>query len=375
MTNTPDFADRIRELSQRIGSQRSAITTEEATKHAFVLPFIQMLGYDVFNPGEVTPELVADVGLKKGEKVDYAILMGGKPIMIFECKPHTCNLKQAEYSQLFRYFHVTDVRFSVLTNGLEYWFFTDLDSPNKMDAQPFLKLDLLNLREGDLDELRKFSRAQFDEDNILSTASELKYVRELKRALAEELGNPSEEFARLLISRVYSGSITAKVRAQFTPFISKAYQHLLGEVFSARLKGVIGQGSAALSADSEPSSQQEGADDSPAPAQAKATTTDHERDAFLIIRAIGAAEADVQRIVMRDVQSYCGVLFDDNNRRPVCRLYLNGKRWQIGLFDSDDRTETRHNLSSVEELYQHAETLRNTIRRYLSPSAQDLTSE
>jgi len=364
MTSTPDFADRIRELSQRIASQRGSITTEEATKHAFVLPFIQMLGYDVFNPGEVTPELVADVGLKKGEKVDYAILLNGKPSVIFECKAHSCNLKQAEYSQLFRYFHVTDVRFGVLTNGIEYWFFTDLDSSNKMDAQPFLKLDLLNLREGDLEELRKFSRAQFDEENILGTASELKYVRELKRALTEELSSPSEEFARLLIGKVYSGPITAKVRAQFTPFITKAYQNHLSEVFSNRLKGVIGQDNSQVpSSDPEPIPQDAQPTEETAPVEV--LTTEYERDAFFIVRAIGAAEVDVKRIVMRDVQSYCGVLFDDNNRKPVCRLYFNGKRWQIGLFDSEERSEIRHNLNSVEEIYQHAEALRSTLRRYL----------
>lgn len=370
MTNTPDFADRIRELAQRISTQRGNITTEEATKHAFVLPFIQMLGYDVFNPGEVTPELVADVGLKKGEKVDYAILLNGKPTMIFECKAHTCNLKQAEYSQLFRYFHVTDVRFSVLTNGVEYWFFTDLDAPNKMDEQPFLKLDLLNLRDGDLEELRKFTRAQFDQENILSTASELKYVRELKRALAEELANPSDDFARLLISKVYSGPITAKVRGQFTPFISKAYQNHLSEVFSDRLKGVIGQRSD-VAVTVEPAQPSEGQESAEAPngTAAQAETTEHERDAFLIVRAIGAAEADVNRIVMRDVQSYCGVLFDDNNRKPICRLYLNGKKWQIGLFDGEERKETRHNIDTVTDIYQHAEALRATIRRYLPATA------
>ena len=138
--NTADFSDRIRDLAERVLQQRSNIVTEEATKHAFTLPFIQELGYNVFDPSEVTPELVADVGLKKGEKVDYAVLKDGKPIMIFECKAHDCNLKDAQYSQLFRYFHVTDTRFAVLTNGVQYWFFTDLDATNKMDQQHFLKI-------------------------------------------------------------------------------------------------------------------------------------------------------------------------------------------------------------------------------------------
>lgn len=364
MTATPDFADRLRELATRIAAQRASIATEEATKHAFVLPFIQLLGYDVFNPMEVTPELVADVGLKKGEKVDYAILHEGKPSMIFECKAHTSNLRDAEYSQLFRYFHVTDVRFSVLTNGLQYWFFTDLDAPNKMDPQPFLKVDLLNLRDGDLDELRKFTRAQFNVDTILSTASELKYVRELKRALSEELLNPSEDFARLLISRVHQGTITAKVRQQFIPFISKAYQAHLSDVFSERLKGVIGQ-QGAQDVTLPTTTSETSTATPPSESPSTVTTTQDEHEAFLIVRAIVASEADVTRVVMRDVQSYCGVLFDDNNRKPVCRLYLNGKRWQVGLFDNEERAETRHDLTAVTELYRHSDALRATVRRYL----------
>ena len=364
MTSTPDFADRIRDLATRTASQRDNVLTEEATKHAFVLPFIQTLGYDVFNPSVVTPELVADVGVKKGEKVDYAILVEGKPIMIFECKAHTCNLKEAEYSQLLRYFHVTDARFGVLTNGIQYWFFTDLDTPNKMDTQPFLKVDLMNLRDGDLDELKKFTQTQFNVENILSTASELKYVRELKRALAEELHNPSDEFARMLISKVYHGMVTARIKSQFAPFIAKAYQSHLSDVFSVRLKGVIGQ--SIETAPGVPEDQATVAHDLSSESSSPIVeTTPEELEAFLIIRAIGASETEVKRIIMRDVQSYCGILFDDNNRKPICRLYLNGKKWQVGLFIGEGRAEVRHNIGTTTDLYLYADAIRETIRRYL----------
>lgn len=363
MTASADFADRIKELGQRVALQRQHISTEEATKHAMVLPFIQILGYDVFNPAEVTPELIADVGTKKGEKVDYAVLMEGQPRMIFECKAHTCDLREAQYSQLFRYFHVTDARFAVLTNGVEYWFFTDLDAQNKMDDQPFLKVSLLNLRDGEVEELKKFTRGNFDEGNILSTASELKYVRELKKILVEELSTPSDDFLRLLVSRVYSGPITAKVRAEFAPFIVKAYKDHLAEVFSQRLKRVIGNQN-----ETEVTTPPDDAEDAPAPvAEELVDTTAEELEGFMIVRAIAAAETDVERVVMRDVKSYCGVLFDNNNRKPVCRLYLNGKRWQIGLFDCDDRTETRYPLENVTGIYMHAEAIRSTLRRYLGP--------
>ncbi|MFA1753905.1 restriction endonuclease, partial [Xanthomonas campestris] len=81
-----DFIDQLRVLATRISTTRALIQTEEATKNAMVMPLIQILGYNVFDPLEVTPEIVADVGTKKGEKVDYAILRDGKPIILFECK-------------------------------------------------------------------------------------------------------------------------------------------------------------------------------------------------------------------------------------------------------------------------------------------------
>jgi predicted type IV restriction endonuclease len=116
-----DFIDKIRELSARIPKQLDHIQTEEATKNALVMPFINALGYNVFDPTEVTPELCADVGVKKGEKVDYAL---------FECKHHAADLGNMHASHLHRYFSVVEARFIALTNGLVYWLDTDLEASN-----------------------------------------------------------------------------------------------------------------------------------------------------------------------------------------------------------------------------------------------------
>src|SRR4051812_29387574 len=110
-----DLIDQLKALSARLNTTKSLIQTEEATKNAMVMPFIQILGYNVFDPTEVTPELVADIGTKKGEKVDYAILRDGRPIMLFECKRCGGELNINHAGQLFRYFHVTAARFGVLT--------------------------------------------------------------------------------------------------------------------------------------------------------------------------------------------------------------------------------------------------------------------
>ena len=172
----------LKSLADKINQLKSKIETEESTKHAFVLPFINILGYDAFNPLEVVPEFTADLGLKKGEKVDYAIFQNGEPILIVECKSWKEKLT-IHNSQLFRYFHVTKTRFALLTNGINYQFFTDLDDQNKMDEKPFLEFDITNLKENTINEIAKFHKANFDINNIVNNASSLKYIKEIKKQI------------------------------------------------------------------------------------------------------------------------------------------------------------------------------------------------
>jgi predicted type IV restriction endonuclease len=234
-----DFIDKIRELSARIPKQLDPIQTEEATKNVLVMPFISALGYNVFDPTEVTPELCADVGVKKGEKVDYAILREGKPIILFECKHHAADLGKVHASQLYRYFSVTEARFSVLTNVLVYWFYTDLQAPNKMDERPFFEFNMLDIKEFAVEELKKFSKSIFDLDYILNTASELKYTREIKRLLLDQMQEPTDEFVRFFASRVYSGRMTQGVREQFAQLTKQAFKQLLNDQINERLKTAL----------------------------------------------------------------------------------------------------------------------------------------
>jgi predicted type IV restriction endonuclease len=212
-----DFIDQLRGLSSRIATTRNVIQTEEATKNAMVMPFIQILGYNVFDPLEVTPELIADVGTKKGEKVDYAILQDGKPILLFECKKAGGDLNINHASQLFRYFHVTEARFGVLTNGLVYRFFTDLEQPNKMDEKPFFEFNILEFKDRDIEELKKFAKAAFDVETILTTANDLKYTRAIQNRLSDWLSAPSEDFVRLVSADLIGNRrFTPAVKDQFT---------------------------------------------------------------------------------------------------------------------------------------------------------------
>lgn len=169
-----EFNDVIKQFSERILSLKDTITTEESTKMSLVVPLFQLLGYDVFNPNEFCPEYIADVGIKKGEKVDYAILENGQPNILVECK--SCSEQLDKHSsQLFRYFGTSPAKFGILTNGIIYRFYTDLEESNKMDLVPFLEIDMENLKDSSINELKKFCKDNFDKDKIFSTAEELKY--------------------------------------------------------------------------------------------------------------------------------------------------------------------------------------------------------
>lgn len=357
-----EFLERLNALSAKIRQQGPAIKTEEATKIAFVMPFINsVLGYDVFDPSEVTPEYICDIGTKKGEKIDYAIMKNGEIQILIECKKIGESLHINHASQLFRYFHVTTARISILTNGQVYRFFTDLDAPNKMDDKPFLELDLLDLDEHALPELQKLTKSAFDVDSIISAAGELKYVGQIKKELALQFTSPNDDFVRFFASRVYDGIITQKVRDQFAVLTRKAAIQFLGDQVNDRLKSAM-SGAVLPSyamASVEPPCVEPAEDNG---AEQIQTTLD-ELEGFHIVKAIVRAVVDAKRIVHRDTKSYFGILLDDNNRKPICRLHFNRSQKYIGLFD-EEKTETRHPISSLDEIYEFAEQLKATISQY-----------
>ncbi|MBK1612014.1 restriction endonuclease [Rubrivivax gelatinosus] len=358
-----DLIDHLRVLAARVTNARALIQTEEATKTAMVMPFIQILGYNVFDPLEVTPELVADVGTKKGEKVDYAILRQGRPIMLFECKKAGADLNINHAGQLFRYFHVTEARFGVLTNGLVYKFFSDLEQPNKMDDKPFFEFDLLDFKERDVEELKKFAKCAFDLDTILATANEMKYTRAIQSLLAVWMNAPSEDFVRLVSADLLgSRRFTPAVRDQFTTITKRAFERLVGEKINERLKGAMSPETVTV-ADSSATPDQ--------PVQAlseeeeRITTSLEELEGFYVVRSIVRELVPTKRVAIRDAQSYCAVLLDDNNRKPICRLRFNNTdKLRLGLF-SEAKEEEVVPLETVDHIYEHADRLKRTVQSYL----------
>lgn len=351
-----DFKDQIKILGERVIKLKDQIATEEATKNAFIMPFLQSLGYDVFNPVEVIPEYVTDIGTKKGEKIDYAIFKDGNPIILIECKHCNQNLDLHE-GQLLRYFHVSKAKFGILTNGVIYKFYSDLVEANKMDEKPFLEFNITEIKDIQIEELKKFHKSYFDADSITNTASELKYSNELKQLISQELNNPTHDFVKHLAKQVYPSIITAKVLDLFTQLTKKAAQALLSDLITERLNNALKK---------EKEDEQQEIQEAAAlteKANSKIETTEEELEGFLIIKSILRQKIDVSRVAYRDAQTYFAILLDDNNRKTICRLYFNGNKKYLMYFD-DNKKEVKKEIQSLDDLFTHSNELLEVLNRY-----------
>lgn len=361
-----NFSEKIKSLANQLVKQVDHIQTEEATKSALIMPFINALGYNVFDPTEVVPEFTADVGGKKGEKVDYAVLKDGKPIMLFECKWCGTDLDNVHASQLYRYFSVTDARIGVLTNGINYHFFSDLDAANKMDSKPFLEINLDRLNEPLITELEKLTKPSFDLEEVITTASDLKYTKEIKKILAEEFASPSDNFVRLLASPVYSGKLTQAVRQQFSETVKTAFSQFITEKINERLQYAMEKESASAKGAQENREDDKAAQEQEQEKDKKRqiVTTEEEMEGFHIVKAILRETVDPARIAPRDTLSYFGILLDDNNRQPICRLYFNSEtRKYLALID-ENKNEEKLLIEDLNDIYKYCERLKETVKIY-----------
>ncbi len=359
-----DFKDQIRQFGERVGNMKDNIQTEEATKNAFIMPFLQILGYDVFNPMEVVPEFICDIGTKKGEKIDYAIFRDGQPIVLVECK-HWKQKLDIHDGQLLRYFHVSKAKFSILTNGLIFRFYTDLVEPNKMDEKPFLEFNIEEIKEGQIDRLKEFHKAYFDEGSIYNSASELKYTNELRHLIQQEFQEPRDEFVRYFVKQVYPSPVTAKVIEGFRPILKRTIANFVNDTLNDRLKSAIAKEDTSISEDE---SSQVGSM-SAGPVGKEIETTEEELESFYIVRSILRTKLDVQRITHRDALSYFAIFLDDNNRRPICRLYLNGSKKYLGTFGSDKK-ENKAPIDTIDDIYKYSQELETVALSYVEDKSK-----
>lgn len=354
-----DLKIKLEQLHQKVIGLKDQIGTEEATKNAFVLPFIQILGYDIFNPTEVVPEHVCDIGTKKGEKVDYVIRNNDEPIFIIECK-HWKETADAHNSQLHRYYHVSKTRFGVLTNGIVYNFYTDLEKPNIMDEKPFFTINIEDLKDSSIKILEKFTKKDYNLESILDSAEALKYIKAIRKEFEKEIENPSDEMVKLLVGRFFEKPLTANRMVSFKEYAKKALATSINESISFRLKSALNINEQIEKKEEEVKTSQpiDSNNDS------KIVTTEEELEGFQIVKAILREKIPSSRIAYRDTLSYFGILLDDNNRKPLCRLHFNTTNKYLETFHNGKEAGEKILLNTLDEIYNYRNQLHQTLENY-----------
>lgn len=317
------FLDELKQLSEQIRKRQPNVKGEEATKQALILPFLQSLAFDIYDPTVVRPEFIADFAKKKAngqmEKVDFALHAGGQPIIFIECKAVDAQLP-AHDAQLARYFNaVTSVKVAIITDGLRYRFFTDLSSPNQMDERPFFEFNVLDFNERDVETLSHYKASEFRSDQVQKHAQELLFIDQVGGLLSELMRNPSEEFVKFLLSQLdlVPGKVTSKVVERFVPIVRTAFA---GAVMEITTRGLSQTMSALAAPPSIPVPTITAAVEpmiGTGNDAVKIVTTAEELDLFERVKKIVAQSSVKSPVAFKDTATYFGV-----NLGPVRRWFL-----------------------------------------------------
>jgi len=347
-----DFEIALNNLVEKIKNTKDKITTEEATKTSYILPFLHALGYDVFDPNIVVPEFTADIGKKKNEKVDYAIMHNDKPLLLIEAKPHTEKLDRHK-TQLERYFTVTDSKFAILTNGIEYRFYSDLEKPNVMDKKPFLVINLLNLKDRDIKELEKFKYENLDIDNILNLAGTKKYINAIKEIFRENLKTPSDDFVRFFAAQIANKPLRQNIIEEFRDYVKKSLNEIINDLVSEKINNLTTK----LNEEVEDSNDKEVEKDN------GIVTTEEELNGFYIIKSILAENFDIDRIFYRDTKSYFGILIDDNKLKWIVRLHFNYSKKYIEIRTGEKDSE-KYLIEKLSDIYNYKDKIIEAAKKF-----------
>jgi hypothetical protein len=350
-----DFIENLRTFISKRAPVLDQIKSEDQAKLSLVFPFLRNLGYDTTDPNEIVPEFTSDFATKKGEKVDIAIMVNGEPAVLIECKAPGADLT-AHNGQLYRYFSVTKSKFAILTNGIDYWFFSDVDEPNKMDSKPFMTINLFDASDADLQELQRFEKSNFDPTEVAESAEQLKKMSLVKNVIARELKEPSDELVRLVCREVYQGRLTQAKLEEFKLITSKAIKEHQREYLNAHLQKAIDRISedpseypAKTENTSEPDTAQEDETSGIAPI---------EEDALRVIKAILARDVSPERLTLRDGKAYNTLLLDGKGRKRIAIFKVGKRKNVIEILDTDT---TKFSFDSIEEIYQYNEAFRNAL--------------
>ncbi len=331
------------------------------------MPLINALGYNVFDTTEVCPEYIAATPGLKGEKVGYAIIINNEPSIIIECKWCGESLENPKHgSQLYKYFNATPAKFGVLTNGILYQFYTDIDKDNIMDETPFFEFNITNFNESSVNELKRFSKAIYNPDEMIDVAINLLYTREIKRLMAEQLTNPSPDFVKFFAGQVYGGRMGSSVIAKFTELVKKSLKEYINDRITDRLQSAINLPD--TTAETEGNTDNEGEKNTDIPDDG-IVTTQEEMDSFYLLKSILREVVDTSRIQYKDTKNYFGINVDGSVKKTICRLWLNSNKKYIGIFDVNNKV-TKQPISNLDDIYGLSEMLKDRAK-FLTQSSSE----
>ena len=361
-----DFKDQLMQLSDKIDKQKDNIATEEATKTSFIMPMIAALGYDVFNPFEVVPEMDCDL-TKRGDKIDYAIMKDNAPILLIECKHCRQNL-DLHSTQLAKYYAASNARFGVLTNGIEYRFYADLEKQNIMDEKPFLVVNMLDLSDSDIEQLKKFHKSYYNEQDILSTAQELQITIQIKDLLNKNFQQPGDEFTRYFVKCLNDWKSSSKLIEQYRPILKKSIASVINDIIADRLNVAMktNEDKVIETVSEEGTSCEktvETAKDLPngivfQDEEKGIITTQEEIDAYNIVRSILRQYVDEERIQYTDYKSYFTVNLDGSMWWWICRLSFKPYSKRICLPKENYESNYWLKIENINDLYKHIDKLK-----------------
>jgi predicted type IV restriction endonuclease len=369
-----ELVEKLMGLKTKIEKTREHVKTEQAAKTAFVLPFLQILGYDIFNPSEVIPEHTADWAEKKGEKVDYAIKIDGKIEMLIECKALDDKLDVSKASQLGRYFSsITDADIGVLTNGITYKFYTDLDKKNVMDKKPFLTFDFDNPNEELIPRLDMFTKEKISGTEGREEIEKLRNYSAALQVIKNEYKNPSEGWARFVIGEVgYIKRASRDTVEEFQGHLKKIVDHQNRAYLKARFDKLQGQDKAM---DESPALDDSKSDTPAIPSIASDMGFNNtfgmleEIQGLAVVKSIlyGVSDDyDSSKISLMDWKGFCNVIYDKKRNDVVVRMYFNradkGKLY-IEIPGNDDLGKKQ--ISNVQEMNDHREQIIESAKRFI----------
>lgn len=359
-----EFKERIEEHVKLIKKYKEENFKEEQTKMYLIAPFLNLLGYNVFNPDDVIAEYVSDIGEKKGEKVDYALKINGEIEIMIETKPMSDNLENHDV-QLQRYFNVTRAKIGILTNGIIYKFFTDLEQDNIMDNKPFLVVNFSDITEDKIPELKKFTKASYNQEQVLSSAEKLKYSNGIKLYLNRQLENPDDDFIKIIGKEIYDGRLTQNKIDEFKIIFKDTFKNFINDFIRKKFETALESSKDTVSEEIEEVTEEEVINE-----KKDIVTTQEEMEAYYMIKSILGRYTEIENITYKDTRSYFNILYQNNTRKWLCRLFLGAEKMLIS-FPTDERREggavieEKIQINSLKDLYDYEEKLLNILKKYV----------